>query len=112
MVYSVYLASKFLALHQNACIEIRYEALVTNPEQTIAEICKFLGINYDNSILHSHEHTNKMGDVAMRNHHKQVFEPISASSIGKGRKQLSHQEKILLQKIIGINLEKFGYERW
>lgn len=107
---SINCAKKFAKKYQNSCLEVKYESLVSHPEIAVAQICNFLNIEYESSMLNSNEHAKEMGDVILRKHHNRVLEPISVSSIGKGRKQLSHQEKIFLQRIIGRKLEELGYE--
>ena len=107
---SIDLASNFVKKYPKSCLEIKYENLVTNPKLTVQKICNFLEIEYEDTMLNSELKCGLMGDVDMRQHHKQVYKPISTSSIGKGRYQLTDQEKQRLQKLIGNHLEKLGYQ--
>jgi hypothetical protein len=50
-----------------------------------------------------------MGDVAARPHHARVGEPISAASVGKGRRELPLAERQALEPIIGGTLARLGY---
>ena len=44
-----------LPLGPSLYYEVRYEALVTEPEPTCSELCAFLGLRYDDAMLRFHE---------------------------------------------------------
>jgi hypothetical protein len=43
--------------------EMRYESLVAGPEQECAALCDFLGLAYDEAMLHYHEAFEDTGGV-------------------------------------------------
>jgi len=92
------------------CYVIRYEGLVENPSEVIKQLCEFLDINYDLSRIDQRENVNKMGDVTVLKHHKNVFNSINMSSVGKGRELFELDERKLLHTIIGSELKKHGYQ--
>lgn len=106
---SVKIADNFVKKYNKKSLEIRYEDLVNTPKITVQKICDFLEMEYEDAMLNS-ELKYRMGDVEMRQHHKQVYNPISTSSIGKGRYKLTNQQKQRLQQLIGDHLEKLGYQ--
>lgn len=108
-VQSVRLADNFSKQNKGLCFEVRYEELVTHPEEVTKKVCKFLGITFEEAMLNSQEHASQMGDVTARSHHKNVFKPISPESIGKGRHTMSKVEKRQLAVLIGDELELRGY---
>ncbi len=107
---SIESAERFSAKNPGVCLEIRYESLVKKPEVVAKELCAFLNLNYQAEILEIQETVWNMGDVSMRSHHQNVFRPISCSSIGKGRGELTMQERARIKEIINPHLIRYGYE--
>lgn len=90
-------------------LEIRYEALVHEPEQVIRSVCEFLEISFESSMLSRTDHARDMGDVGHYAHHAQALEPISVDSVGKGRRELDPQTLETLAQVIGKQLHTLGY---
>jgi len=99
----------FSNLFPENCHTIRYEDLVVSPIVEVEKLCQFLSISYDLSNIDQLENVNKMGDVAVLKHHENVFNPISTSSIGKGRAVYSQEERKILHKLIGSELKNNNY---
>jgi hypothetical protein len=91
-------------------IEIRYEDLVSHPEAETESICEFLGLNFRPSWLGRTDHFDEIDEVAGRDHHANVFEPISTKHVGKGRRELSTEALHRLDSLIGEKVEQLGYE--
>lgn len=108
-VSSIESARKFISFHPENCLEIRYEELVDNPQKSVEGLCHFLKIDFQAQMLTINETINSMGDVAVRAHHQQIYQPISKSSIGKGRQSLTLEEKELLEPILDPLLSKLDY---
>lgn len=107
---SIIKADKFISKNPSSVLTIHYEDLVSNPEPTVQQVCNFLQIQYHDSMLSvDQDRQDTMGDVEMRNHHYNIKKPITTSSIGKGRKNLSAGEKSKLNKLFGEELDKKGY---
>jgi hypothetical protein len=110
---SIQKADKFIQKNQESVLTIHYEDLVSEPQNIVREVCIFLNIGYDDSMLSvDSEQPQKMGDVEMKDHHSNVKKPITTDSIGKGRRNLSASEKQKLSHIIGKELKKNGYEQF
>ncbi len=107
---SVKLARKFGNKHPENYLEIRYEDLVNNPEKEIKKVCDFLEIDFEPQMINSENIADKLGDVAVRKHHANVYKPINKENIGKGRKKMSLEDKIQIDKIIGKELLQLGYK--
>jgi hypothetical protein len=107
---SVEAAQSFSSRHAASCLEIRYEELVRAPRQQLTGICRFLGIDVRMEMLASEAIAGLMGDVAARPHHERVGEPLSAASVGKGRRELPLAERRALEPIIGATLARLGYD--
>lgn len=92
--------------NKNTYLEIKYEDLVSFPQHTCDNISDFLGINSINIKLHN---TNLPSDDLILKHHENVNHPISDSSIGKWKNELSDKNKLYAEKHMKKNLKKYGY---
>ncbi len=96
-------------LKSNQFIELRYEELVTRPEIEVKKICSFLGVTYSEDMLHSYKNFEKLGDVAVHHHHKNIAKPINTKSIGKWKKILSEEEQKSAERIMAKYLRNYDY---
>lgn len=78
-------------------IEIRFEALVANPPQVLADVCKFLGLEYDPAMLAYPEHT--------------TYEIPDPSIAHTWTRKASDEDVQLAEAQVGALLESRGYER-
>ena len=106
---SVDAVQQFIKRHPASCHELRYEALVRNPEEEMKAIFEFLDLPFDPSFIVSTAPEKAIADLTKYSHLSNVMDPVSAGSIGKGRNELSIEQKKELQKIIGPDLDRLGY---
>jgi hypothetical protein len=83
-------------LPESRRVEIRYEALVTEPEKTLARVCDWIGVPYDPAMLSYSEHS--------------TYGPPSPKAIGQWRRKLAPREVALAESRIGDMLRERGYE--
>jgi hypothetical protein len=108
---SIEAARDFACSVPDACLDVRYEALVESPAATVRALCAFIDIEYDSSMLDALDTAETMTDVQALAHHAEVNRPISARHVGKGRRALTAHECRLLDALIGPTLEALGYPR-
>ncbi|MBP6976901.1 MAG: sulfotransferase [Bacteroidales bacterium] len=95
---------------------IRYEDLVAAPEHHFREICQFLGIPYDASVLSFYEKKSAV-EKAYSNAeeiaqvHQSLFNPISAQRIDRWKTEMSPREIRIADLVAGKAAEKAGYKR-
>ncbi|OIQ00690.1 MAG: hypothetical protein AUK35_02260 [Zetaproteobacteria bacterium CG2_30_46_52] len=106
---TVNMSQSFMEANPDACIEVRYEDLVRDPQSQMQSICHFLNIHFDEKMIRSLEHTQGMGDLHAYEHYKKVLGPVSDKNIGLGRRNLSSDDLEVIVKVIGPSLKKFGY---
>lgn len=99
----------FVARHPEACHAVRYEDLITRPQDVVPGVCQFLGVNYEPEMLGSENSATALGDVPEWYWHKQVGAPINPKNPGKGRTNFTKSEKDLIQRIVGAQLDELGY---
>ncbi|OEF96832.1 sulfotransferase family protein [Desulfuribacillus alkaliarsenatis] len=80
--------------------EIRYEDLILTPEKTLMDICGFLEIEWDDSLMSHHLKNHSL----FKNHYNHpsinsVINPMNDSSIGRYKKDLTQQDILIFNKI-------------
>ena len=78
-------------------IHVRYEDLISNPEEVLARVCGFIGIAYSADMLNYHEHT--------------TYERPDPSLLNQWRKKLTEREIRQVEARIGDRLVAKGYEK-
>jgi len=98
----------FRKKHKEACLDVRYEALVSQPDELVHSLCDWLKVDYKSSMIDENEHTAALGDMDYR-HYESSLEKVSSKHIGQGRKALTLQDQHELQALIGKDLQRLGY---
>ena len=108
-LYSMRLAHRNLARYPDRYMIVRYESLVCQPEQTLREICVFLGEEYSPGMLTmdgAPTHRDKLRDSA--NGHPGAS-PLSPTFIGRFRQFVPRREIAFLQLHAGRLMRAHAY---
>lgn len=100
---------QFQHSHPTKVLEVRYETLVRNPEQTSRTIHDFLDLTFEPEKLQAAD-TETISDLKKYDHHQNVFEPVTDKHIGKGRHALTSAEREKLGPMINELLVDLGYD--
>ena len=106
---AINLGNRFKKKNPSKIIEIKYENLINEPNKTLENICKYLSIEFDEKMLNIYDN-DTINDLKKIKHHKNALKPISAKNIGKGRKEITQNERKKLKKTINTQLLELGYE--
>ena len=68
--------------------ELTYEKLVTNTDEILVDVCKFLNLDKHENLKNNYKLTD-LGDVSAHRHHQNVMHSISDASIGIYSKRLN-----------------------
>ena len=119
------------AQHQGAKVdhylELRYEALVSDPEGILRQVCEFIELPWDPVVLDYHERSAErlaeldrdipaMGERLPRSAesrmalHERTTKPVDTTAIGKWRTGMSEQDLIEFERTAGDLLIELGYE--
>jgi hypothetical protein len=92
-------------------LEIRYEQLVSTPEQTLGQVCAFAGIpHHPGRMLQFHKSSTTV-EHKYQPHHANLNKPLFTSSIGRWTERLHPDEQAYVMGRIGKWLERLGYEK-
>lgn len=98
----------FREKHAGACRDVRYEALVSKPDDVVHILCDWLEVDYKPSMIDESGHAATLGDMDYT-HYQSSLEKVSNKHIGQGRKALALQNQHELQVLIGKDLQRLGY---
>lgn len=90
-------------LRPDQYLEVRYEALLADPEGTLRRICEFLGEEYLDKLLDV-EAVDEPGKTPL------VHQPIKPDNAGKWRQKMTSLQVRVFEAAAGDTLSRFGYE--
>lgn len=114
-VYNSYIAAEYWetsvvrghaigkTLAQWQYLEMRYEDLLANPEETMKMLCDFLGEAYSDTLFNFNPMENP-GKATL------VYQPIKADNAGKWRSRMTPGQIKAFECVAGDTLRQFGYE--
>lgn len=124
--FNIYLATRYWlrcsAVHvrqqaqgiQGRYTLVRYEDLVTRPERTLQNICRFLALGYVPDMLNfgrtASKYVQKRSTGEMPAFHALTQEPLNAGRADGWKDVLSDRHVRLIEQIVGRQMTMFGYE--
>lgn len=100
-------AHQGLAKHDRYLL-IRYEDLVTKPDQTLAQVCQHLGLQFDPAMLAFHKR-DRPGYAAEQAHHAATQRPIFRTSIDAWKGKLPDRQWAILEHLLAKEMPEMGY---
>jgi len=92
--------------------EVRYEALLADPEGTVRELCEFIDLPFDPVMLRYHERKEVFGSrPGVTRSYSEKFNLPPTKGLRDWRTQLSKRELALFEVAAGDALDELGYER-
>lgn len=95
-------ATRFYALN--------YETLITDPENTVRELCSFLHIPFADRMLTFYSSTESRNTAAAGEMWKNIEKPILSNNTKKYLAGLSREEIAVFECVAGKSLASLGYE--
>jgi sulfotransferase family protein len=89
--------------------ELRYEDLVTDPHAELAELCAYLGEEYDPAMAEPSK-VAKVAVPAFKTWHAQTHQPVTNQRVQSWHQRLTAEEIALCEAALGTRLEANGYE--
>ena len=89
--------------------EIAYERLVQDPVTVAAEVCAFLGEDFDERMLSFHELDLSIFDATHLSMDR-ISQPVDESKVGRWRTELSDADVAAFEAVAGPTMREFGYK--
>ncbi len=93
------------AQHRPQYLLVRYEQLVTQPEQELRRICGFVGESYSPAMLVPNHDPS-----ADRAWFQRAEQPVTTERLEKWREQLTADQIALIEWLVKPHMRTFGYE--
>jgi hypothetical protein len=91
-------------------LEVRYEALVADPERELRRVCEFLGEDYAPEMLQYHETSASAIPEERRGQHQRVDRAPDPSRASSWRREMHPYDQALFNKFGGRMLNELGYD--
>ena len=94
---------------ENRFFSIKYEDLITHPEEVLRDLSDKLGLKYTPKLLAYYESNESRRTASSGEMWKNVDKPIIKNNVGKFRHELDHDEIAIFENIAGQMLQTLGY---
>jgi O-antigen/teichoic acid export membrane protein len=89
---------------------VKYESLTAQPSVELEQICGFLGVDFEPSMLAFYQrHQNVEEDMAEGRHHWLLSRPATTEHIGRYREVFSPAQISLVERFLGEEMQALGY---
>jgi Sulfotransferase family len=98
-------------LPENLYLEVAYEDVVVNTEQTLREICRFLTVPYDQRMLEFHNDAGRNIASWEMGHHYKTLNPLSSKEVFKWRREMGTLDLIVVEAVAGHTMDRTNQDR-
>lgn len=95
----------------DSIIPVSYESLVSKPEETVRELCKFLEIKFTKKMLNFHKSKEAERSAKSSTLWENLSQPIKSDNSKKFLTELTTKEISIIESITGDVMDILGYER-
>jgi len=88
---------------------VRYEDLIEDPERELRDICKFLGLEFQERMLYFHESEQAHKEAKKTEYWENLSKPVMSDNKGKFYDQLTRKEIRLIETVAAKELSLLGY---
>jgi hypothetical protein len=92
-------------------LQVRYEELVRQPEETVRRICAFLDEAFEVQMLSWQDHVVRLVPEREIPTHNKLTRRIDAADVERWRRGMSTREVFVCEAFMGRHLGRCGYER-
>jgi hypothetical protein len=89
-------------------LEVHYERLVREPQHMLEQVCRFLDESFHPNMLNHPRFARQIGPGPQG--HVEAMQPISTSSIGRWKTQMTPFDQKIANRLAGQTLSALGYE--
>ena len=98
------------ALGPKRYLRLRYEDLISTPDNTLARLCAFIGEDYDPAMLAYAEDVKRKVPEDKRDLWPVLDRPPQTDKVDRWRREMRHSERYVFEENAGAALARFGYE--
>ena len=91
-------------------LRIHYEQLIQSPGETVAKVCHWLNIDFQDSVLQYYQSKESMLAALSGDMWANLQKPILSDNYGKFSRELDPDEIAIFEAISGQDLQEYGYQ--
>jgi Sulfotransferase family len=89
---------------------VKYESLVAGPSEVLEQVCQFLGVEFQPSMLgYYRRYANVESEMAEGRHHALLSKPVTAQKIGRYQEALSPSQIALVERFLADEMRDLEY---
>ncbi len=89
---------------------VKYESLTANPSAELGKICRFLGVDFEPSMLAFYQQQQSLEeDMPEALHHQLLSRPATTEHIGRYQQTFSASQIALVERLLGEEMRALGY---
>jgi hypothetical protein len=96
--------------NQGTLFTLQYENLVSYPEKCLQDICSFLKVPFDSSMLDYHSQSSKSVNINREPWKGNALKPVDAKSLNRWQADLVVNEIATIESIAKDEMLRLGYE--
>jgi hypothetical protein len=114
--FAIHQAWKLKRKFPDLVYSMKYEDLAIEPERQFRDLCQFLGIDYDPSVMTFYQKKAEVEKVytvsdELRQVHQSLFNPISTARMNLWQTEMSPRDIRIADLVAGKSAERAGYKR-
>ncbi|MBN1572762.1 MAG: sulfotransferase [Deltaproteobacteria bacterium] len=90
-------------------LEVRYESLITDPEETLKGICRFIEVNFEREILDQDKTKTKEYSKFYNKINVKIGQPPDPQRLDAWRSDLSRRQISLIESLCAETMKRLGY---
>lgn len=90
---------------------VRYEALVTEPAETLRHLCGFLGLDFRDEMLSFHQGEPTGVNVEREPWKERAARPLTTDRLESWRRELDAEDFGRVEAVAGTEMDLWGYDR-
>lgn len=99
------------ALPAGTYVEVRYEDLVEDPDRVLRNLCPFIGLGFDEAMLHPERRSERILEVIPDPSKHRSLRLPPTTGLRDWRRDMTEEDLAIVDGIAGALLETLGYER-
>jgi hypothetical protein len=98
-------------LPKSLYLEVAYEDVVINTEQTLKEVCQFLGVPYSPRMPEFYKNAEKNVSMWQMGHHYKTLRAPSSDEVHKWKREMGTLDLIVFEAVAGRTMDKVNQTR-
>jgi hypothetical protein len=92
-------------------LQVRYEDLVLETEDTLRRICSFIGEDFEPQMLSWERKVDEQVPARERHVHGKLKTRIGSEGVARWKREMNGRERFVSEAFMGSHLTRLGYER-